>query len=227
MCGRFALFSDPERYAAQFGAEPAPDVADRFHPSWNVPPLAPVLGVREDDGHRQLELFGWGLVPGWARDASAAGRAFNARAETVAVKPTFRAAFRRRRLLVPADGFYEWTAKAGPRAKVPRYVTRADGEPLALAGLWEHWQPAGGTGRLTATIVTTASGPDVDDLHHRQPVVLERDAWARWLDPDVHDRDELEGMLHAGPAGQLRHWPVGRDVGNVRNDRPDLVEPVR
>lgn len=226
MCGRFALFSDPDRYAARFEADPAPDLAERFHASWNVAPLSKVLGVREHDGRRQLELFSWGLVPGWARDAAAANRTFNARAETVATKPTFRAAFRRRRLLVPADGFYEWTAKAGPRQKVPHYFTRADGDPLALAGLWEHWRPADGTGRLSATIVTTASGPDMDGIHDRQPVVLDPDTWERWLDPDVQDRNELEGLLRAGPPGLLRHWPVRRDVGNVRNDGAQLVEPV-
>lgn len=226
MCGRFALFSDPDRCADRFEAEPTAGVVERFQASWNVAPLSPILGIREHDGHRQLDLFGWGLVPGWARDPSGASRTFNARAETVATKPTFRAAFRRRRLLVPADGFYEWTAKAGPRQKVPHYVTRADGEPLALAGLWESWRPAEAPGRLSATIVTTASGPDMDGVHDRQPVVLEPETWDRWLDPDLQDRDELEGMLHAGPPGVLRHWPVSRDVGNVRNDGPDLVEPV-
>ncbi|MGH9090026.1 MAG: SOS response-associated peptidase [Acidimicrobiales bacterium] len=226
MCGRFALYSEPDRLVAWLDAELAPDLTDRFHPSWNVAPLSQVLGAREHDEQRQLELFSWGLVPGWAKDAAAAGRTFNARAETVATKPTFRAAFRRRRLLVPADGFYEWTAKGGPRQKVPHYFSRADGEPLALAGLWEYWRPAEGTGRLSATIITTAAGPDMDGVHDRQPVVLEPDTWERWLSPDLQDRDELEGLLHAGPAGQLRHWPVRREVGNVRNDGPDLVEPA-
>lgn len=226
MCGRFALYSDPDRYAARFHAELAPDLRERFHPSWNVAPQSMILGVREHDGALRLELFSWGLVPGWAKDTSSSNRTFNARCETVATRTMFRSAFHRRRLLVPADGFYEWTAKAGPRHKVPHYFTRSDGEPLALAGLWEFWRSPEGRERLSATIITTASGPDVDAIHDRQPVVLEPDTWDRWLDPSLDDRDELEGMLHAGAPGLLRHWQVSQDVGNVRNDSRRLVETV-
>lgn len=226
MCGRFTLYSDPDRYAARFHATLAPDVAEGFRPSWNVSPTNQVLGVRERDGRRELERFRWGLVPSWAKDPSMATRTFNARAETVATKPSFRAAFRRRRLLVPADGFYEWTARTGPRRKVPHYFTRADGAPVALAGLWEHWRAPDGEGMRSATVITTTAGPDMDGIHDRQPVVLEPDTWDRWLDPSLDDRDELEGMLHAGRPGILRHWPVTRDVGNVRNDDAHLIEPV-
>ncbi len=225
MCGRFTLYSDPDRYADRFRANLAPDVRERFQPSWNVAPQMTVLGVRERHGTRQLELFSWGLVPGWARDASSASRTFNARCETLSARPAFRTAFRRRRLLVPADGFYEWTATSGPRHRIPHYFTRVDGEPLALAGLWEVWRSPDGRQLRSATIVTTASGPDMDGIHDRQPVVLEPDTWERWLDPLFDDRDELEGMLHAGPAGLLHHRPVGAEVGNVRNDGKHLIEP--
>ena len=154
---------------------------------------------------------------------SSANRAFNARRETLTTRPTFRTAFRRRRLLVPADGFYEWTSKAGPKQKVPHYFTRSDGEPLALAGLWEYWRSPEGQERRSATIITTAAGPDMDGIHDRQPVVLEADTWDRWLDPSLRDSDELEGMLGAGPQGVLRHRPVNQDVGNVQNDGQHLI----
>lgn len=224
MCGRFTLSSDPGRYAALLHAELRPGVRENFQPRWNVAPQTTILGARERHGARQLEFFSWGLVPGWARDTSSAGRSFNARSESLATRPTFRTAFRLRRLLVPADGFYEWTTKAGPRKKVPHYFTRADGAPLALAGLWEFWRSPEGGERLSATIITTASGPDMDGIHDRQPVVLEPDTWDRWLDPSLRDREELEGMLHAGPPGLLRHRPVSQDVGNVRNDGRRLIE---
>lgn len=225
MCGRFTLYSDPGRYAAQFHAELMPEVRESFQPSWNVAPQTTILGVRERHGTRQLEFFSWGLVPGWAKDISSANRSFNARGETLATRTMFRTAFRRRRLLVPADGFYEWTAKTGPRRRVPHYFTRTDGEPLALAGLWEFWRSPQGEEHRSATIITTAPGPDLNGIHDRQPVVLEPDTWDRWLDPFLQDRHELEGMLHAGPEGLLRHCPVNQDVGNVQNDGKYLIEP--
>lgn len=225
MCGRFALYSDPDRYSARFHAQPAPDVNRRFHPSWNVAPQSTILGVRELRGSRRLEFFSWGLVPSWAEGASGA-RTFNARAESVAVRPTYREAFRQRRLLVPADGFYEWAAPTGTGRKVPYYFTRRDDQPLALAGLWEFWRPPEGGILLSTTIITTAAGPDLDGIHDRQPVILEPGMWDRWLDRSFHDRHELEGMLRAEHAGVLQRWQVGRDVGNVRNDSEHLIASV-
>jgi putative SOS response-associated peptidase YedK len=226
VCGRFTLYSDPDRYAARFQAQPAPDVREHYHASWNVAPQSTILGVRERHGRRQLELFSWGLVPSWAKDASGANRTFNARAESVAVRVTYRAAFRQRRLLVPADGFYEWTAGADARKKVPHYFTRRDGQPLALAGLWEFWSPPEGGIRLSATIITTTAGSDLDGIHDRQPAILEPDTWDRWLDPSLADRRELEGMLRPGVAGVLQHWQVSPDVGNVRNDSERLIATI-
>ena len=183
-----------------------------------------MLAVRETKKGRRLEVFRWGLVPGWSKDPASGARCFNARAETVATRPTFRAAFKRRRLLVPVDGFYEWQATRGAARKTPQYFTRADEDVLVLAGLWEYWR-ADDREIVSATVITTAAGPDMDGVHDRQPVVLEPDRWERWLDPEWEDREELEGMLTAS-QGVLRHWPVGQDVGNVRNDRPELVERV-
>jgi len=147
---------------------------------------------------------------------------FNARAETVATRPMFRSAFRRGRILVPVDAFYEW--KAGS-PKQPYAFVRADREPVVFAGLRESWSGPDGTELRSATIITTEAGPDMP-IHDRQPVVLERSTWERWLDPAADDRSELESLLRPTRAGTLIHHPVDRAVGSVRNDRPDLLDEV-
>jgi putative SOS response-associated peptidase YedK len=220
VCGRIAQ-SEPSRYAQRLDAviEPAPE----WRPSWNVGPTAQVLGVRERHGARVLSPYVWGLLPGWCDDPKVAARSFNARAETVASRPMFRGAFHRRRLLVPVDGFYEWATVPGAARKQPYYFSRADGDPVVLAGLWEWWE-RDGDGRRSATVITTAAGPDMP-VHDRQPVVLDPAAWGRWLDPEFDDERALRGMLRAG-AGVLVHHAVRAEVGSVRNDGPELVEPV-
>jgi putative SOS response-associated peptidase YedK len=229
MCGRIAQ-SEPSVYAqrldAIFGA------AGEWKPSWNIGPTAPLLGVRMRKGERVLDSFGWGLLPGWCKDPAVATKSFNARSESAASKPMFKNAFFRRRLLVPVDGFYEWTEVA-PRAqtarlagrarKQPYYFQRADGDTLVLAGLWEWWA-RGDDARLTATVLTSAAGPDMT-IHDRQPAVLDPDMWERWLDPDYGDRAALQAMLHPR-GGVLVHYAVTPDVGSVRNDGPYLVEPI-
>ena len=266
MCGRISLYSDPDYLARIFDSQLGPDVDPDARPSWNVPPTRSILAIadvpdvgdlsvtaaapdRDGDGarpdgspargvHRELGRYRWGLVPSWAKDPSMATRTFNARAETVASKPSFRSAFTARRLAVVADGFYEW--RQGPGAgKQPYYFTRADGMPLALAGLWEVWRGgpaergarAGDEGGAedgpelrTCTVITTSAGPDMGDIHHRMPVVLEPEVLDEWLDPDNRDKPELESLLVASPAGTLIHRAVGRSVGNVRNDGPELIE---
>jgi putative SOS response-associated peptidase YedK len=221
MCGRIAQ-SEPSDFARRL--EALFDTDSGWRPSWNIGPMAQILGVRETDDGRRMGRFRWGLVPGWAKDPASGARCFNARGETVATKPTFRSAFKHRRLLVPVDGFYEWQSVADAPRKTPTFFTRADGDVLVLAGLWEYWK-ADDREILSATVITTAAGPDLEGIHDRQPVVLEPDHWERWLDPGLEDRDELEAMLSASP-GTLRHWVVGQDVGNIRNDGPQLVEQV-
>ncbi len=220
MCGRIAQ-SEPSDFARRLEAL---FDTDDWRPSWNIGPMAQILGVRETDDGRRMSRFRWGLVPGWAKDPASGARCFNARGETVATKPTFRSAFRHRRLLVPVDGFYEWQAVAGAPRKTPHFFTRADGDVLVLAGLWEYWK-ADDRDIVSATVITTAAGPDLEGIHDRQPVVLDPDRWERWLDPGLEDRDELEAMLVATP-GTLRHWVVGQDVGSVHNDGPQLVEKL-
>jgi len=248
MCGRIALYSEPDHLARIFDAVLGPDVDPDGRPSWNVPPTRSILGIADvPDGdapsgsgegvgavHRELGCYRWGLVPSWAKDPTMANRTFNARAETVASKPSFRAAFTARRLAVVADGFYEWKPGSG-RTREPYYFTRADGQPLALAGLWEQWwggpaaagTPEGERPALrTCTVITTEAGPDMGDIHHRMPVVLEPEVLDEWLDPANRDKPELESLLMACPAGTLVHRAVSSTVGNVRNDGPELIEAV-
>lgn len=225
MCGRIAQ-SEPSRYAQRLAA--LSDVEPEWEPSWNIGPTATVLGVRErraptGEVARTLTQFSWGLLPGWCDSPSQAARSFNARSETVATKPLFRGAFRARRLLVPVDGFYEWAAEEGGSRKQPYFFSRADGEPVVLAGLWEYWR-RGDDQRRTATVLTVLAGPDMP-IHDRQPVVLEPGSWDRWLDPDVDDTRALRALLVPGSGVLVRH-PVSKDVGSVRNDGPHLVEAV-
>ncbi len=223
MCGRIALYSDTTHLARLLDAGVDPNVVAELAPRWNIGPTSTILGVSaRPDGARPLEPYRWGLVPWWAKDPGAIRNTFNARAESVATKPMFRGAFERWRILVPVDAFYEWRAGT---PKQPFAFKRADGEPLVFAGLREFWRGSDGTELRTATIITTAAGPDMP-IHDRQPVVLERDAWDRWLDPHLHDRETLEPLLGATPAGTLIHYPVGRAVGNVRNDEPELLDEL-
>jgi len=241
MCGRIALYSEPDFLARVFDAQLAADVEPDRRPSWNIGPMRSILAVAAvpDAGgaaavHRELDRYRWGLVPSWAKDPSMGNRTFNARAETVASKPSFRAAFTARRLAVVADGFYEWRPE-GTGVTQPFYFTRADGHPLALAGLWERWWsgpggPDADTGQepalRTCTVITTEAGPDMGDIHHRMPVVLEPEVLEEWLDPANRDKPELESLLVPSPGGTLVHRPVGREVGNVRNDGPELIEEL-
>ena len=240
ICGRYVLISTIPELARLFSAtfEPA-ELAD-WRPSWNVAPSRPVPAITavpppdEDGGDasgRSLALYRWGLVPTWAPTLAFGARTFNARAETVATKPTYRAAFRARRAVVVADAFYEWSTSADERGQ-PYLFARADGAPMALAGLWETWTPAKGTGGehaaiRTCTVITAEAGPDVVGVHHRMPVVVEQGPMLdTWLDPARTNPRELQDLLGPSPAGTLRRHRVGRAVGSVANDGPELVEDL-
>jgi putative SOS response-associated peptidase YedK len=225
MCGRFTLYDEPQRYAEALDAEIADGVTERFEPSWNVPPTEQVLAVTERRDARVLDRYRWGLIPSWVDDLSKfRGATFNARAESVATKPAFRAAFISRRCLVPADDYFEWKTTDG--SKQPHLVHRVDGEPLVLAGLWEARKHPEGEWLRSCTIITTEAGDDMSDVHDRMPVILEPDAWERWIDRRLNDRAELEAMLKPAPRGTLVHFPVDRRVGSVRNNDPSLIVPV-
>ncbi len=218
----------PDTPADYFDAQVVPGAAVVEAPLWNIGPTSPVLGLAEDArSGRVLARYRWGLVPLWTRDRPPPAPLFNARCETVAQKPSFKDAFSRRRMVVPADGFYEWR-KRPTGARDPFFFGRADGSPLALAGLWEPPVPLGvdAVALPTCTIVTAPAGPDVADVHDRMPVVLDPADLDRWLDPDGPDAGEVADLCRASPGGTLVRHRVDRRVGSTRNDDAALVAPV-
>jgi len=223
MCGRYSLTSPVEAMAQLFGFPDRPNLAPRY----NIAPTQQAPVVRLHGTGRELALLRWGLVPHWAKDPSIAARLINARAETVAEKPSFRDAFRRRRCLVPADGYYEWQKLAG--ARQPWRMVLAGGEtqsrPFAFAGLWERWAGPDGAALETFTILTTEANTATRDIHPRMPVVLEPDAHALWLEPTA-DRRALEAVLKPYPSAAMTAYKVGRRVGNVRHDDAGLIAPL-
>lgn len=229
VCGRFLASSSADELGRWLAVDA---VAERsVPPSWNVAPTDDVLVAVAGSGGRVLDARRWGLVPPWADDPRVGSRMINARAERVAEAPAYRAAFARRRCIVPADGFYEWRRAPG-RRPLPHLITRADGQPLAMAGLWEAWYgPAGrgdGPPLLTCTVITTTASDDVAPLHDRMPVLLPRRAWDDWLDPGSGDGaalDALHALLRPAPAGLLVTRPLGPAVNDVRNQGPHLLDP--
>lgn len=242
MCGRYAATKDPAALAEEFEAVLTPETS--WAPHYNVAPTTsvPIVVDRELDGHpaRTLEVARWGLIPSWAKDAGGAARMINARVETVATKPAFRAAFARRRCLVPAEGYYEWYTPREPGAplgrsgrvvKQPFFIHASDGSSLAMAGLYEWWrdpaQPdaADDAWRLTCTILTTEASPYLSRIHDRMPVILDRECWSAWLDPGT-GVEEASSLAHRAAPESLAAYPVSTRVNNVRNDGPELLAPV-
>jgi putative SOS response-associated peptidase YedK len=225
MCGRYALFSlPPELIEKILGFVPI-DEHGLLVPRWNIAPTqrAPVFRVGAE-GRRSLDPLRWGLVPSWADDLKFGAKTINARSETVAGKPAFRAALRARRCLVPASGFYEWSKTGGP--KRPYFFRGGDGAPLLLAGLFESWTDKA-TGEIVETfaILPRAAAPPVSSVHDRMPVALAAERWDAWLDPSTRDAAAVARLI-AEPGPQLVAVPVGLAVNNARNDGPELVAPV-
>jgi putative SOS response-associated peptidase YedK len=228
MCGRIALYTPPRALARLLAAAMAAGLDTESQASWNVAPTDTLFGVRATNEGRELGAYGWGLVPYWSKDRSSANKLFNARAETVDTKPSFRWAFERHRLLVPVDGFYEWDRAAA--TKSPHFFQRADGTHLVLAGLYERWRDPSAPDApalVTCSVLTTTPGPDMDDLHNRMPVVLEPDTFDLWLTAAEDELDAVHALCHPAPAGTLVHHLVDAKVGNVNNNGPELVEPVQ
>jgi putative SOS response-associated peptidase YedK len=220
MCGRYASSRGAHDLASHFDIEDVPE--EDLAPSYNVAPTDPVAVVCVRDGTRRLKVVRWGLVPSWAKDAKGAARLINARSESVADKPAFRAAYERRRCLVPADGYYEWKVTDG--RKQPYYLSARDGSPLAMAGLYEIWRAPDDSWLWSTTVITTSAPDELGAIHDRTPLLVAPADWERWLDPEVPDpgRD----LLVPGVPGVLDAWPVSPAVGNVRNDGPELVAPL-
>jgi len=222
VCGRFTQQRPASELAEIFGAEPlAEELGSRF----NVAPTDEAFVVVQREDRRAIIAYRWGLVPHWATDARAGSRMFNARAETLTTSPAFREAFRRRRCLVPVDGFYEWKREGSGRQ--PYLVERSDGRLLVLAGLWAGWHdPATEQVRRTFTIVTTTPNEALAGLHDRMPVILADRDWERWLSPAPGDAGELLGLVQPTDEGALQIRAVARHVNDVRRDGPELIEPL-
>lgn len=220
MCGRFTLSTSAEVVAEFFELAEVP----RLEPRYNIAPTQPVAAVVFDvqAGARSLTHFQWGLIPSWSKDPSVGARMINARAETVATKPSYRSAFKRRRCLIPASGFYEWQNTAG--GKQPHLIGMADGSAFALAGLWEHWSSDDGTEIESCTIITTEPNELLAQIHNRMPVILPRAVYAPWLDPASEDTKSLESLLVPYPAEAMSHYPVSTYVNSPAHDGPKCVE---
>ena len=220
MCGRFTQERPASELAEIFGAEP---LVDDPGGHYNVAPTDEACVVVQRDERRALTAYHWGLIPHWASDAKVGSRMINARAETITASPAFRDALVRKRCLVPVDSFYEWKKEGTVRQ--PYRVVRHDDRPLALAGLWSGWRdPATESVRRTFTIITTTPNEALTDLHDRMPVILDDDAWDRWLDTTPRDPGELLGLLAPNEGVQLEVYPVIRAVNDVRRDGPELIE---
>lgn len=218
MCGRYTLAVSPARLAARFSVTPPLDLQPRY----NIAPTQSVIAVRETTEGRQLATLRWGLIPSWAKDATIGSRMINARSETVLEKPSFRAAFRQRRCLIPASGFYEWQTL--PTGKQPFYFTLRDDDLMAFAGLWEQWRSPDGTVVESCTILTTAANEIVAPIHDRMPVIIPSDLDARWLDPGA-DIGQLYDLCRTPPPVALHCYPVSPAVNQVRNDSEALIQP--
>jgi putative SOS response-associated peptidase YedK len=220
MCGRYTLTSAPEALRALFRYKEQPN----FPPRFNVAPTQPIAIVRLVEGERHFALVRWGLLPSWVKDPKTFTLLINARGESAAEKPAFRAAMKRRRCLIPADGFYEWQ-KAGDR-KRPFYVHAKSGAPLAFAGLWETWTGPNGEEMETGTIVTTQANRTLAAIHDRMPVIVPPEAFDLWLNCADVDAKSASALIAPAPEGLLEAYEISTAVNRTADDNPKLLEPV-
>lgn len=227
MCGRFALMTSTEQLALVFEVnETAVSALPHSVARYNIAPTQPVAAIRlAENGQREFTFFHWGLIPSWAKEMKIGSRMINARSETVAEKPSFRAAFKRRRCLIPADGFYEWQKQAG--GKQPMFIRPAEGEarPFAFAGLWEVWRDPDGSALQSCTILTTTPNELMAPIHNRMPVIVEPEDCDQWLHPEPNPELGLH-LLRPYPAEKMTAYPVSTIVNNPRNETPDCIRPI-
>lgn len=210
MCGRFALITDASELAQAFSVDFDMSMAKRY----NIAPSQPVLGIVHNNSGRQAEIFSWGLLPSWAKDPSTFRRSINARAETVHTKPSFRAAFKRRRCLVPASGYYEWQVAAD--GKQPWYFHAPEHNLFAIAGVWEYFERDGSV-VISLALLTTSANASVGEIHHRMPVIPTRSDYALWLDPET-ETSELQRIMQPGAEDALQAHPVSSYVNKPANN---------
>ena len=224
MCGRFVGFRKLEELKQYFPIDRSNCEAVA---NFNVAPTQQILAIARLDESNILDKYHWGLVPFWAKDAAIGYKMINARVETVATKSSFRDAFKKRRCLIPADGFYEWRGQKGNRQ--PMFITLPDQAPFAFAGLWETWHDKQDPDELyrCCTIITREAAGTVKELHHRMPVILEPDAYGKWLDPGNRNTDSLSEILHSRSVTDLIFYPVTKQVNAVRNNAPSNIKPIQ
>jgi putative SOS response-associated peptidase YedK len=194
-------------------------------PRYNIAPSQPVAVV-PNDGQLKLDFYVWGLIPSWSKDPSIGNRLINARGETLAEKPSFRSAFRRRRCLIPADGFYEWQQVPGQKTKTPMYIRLKSDEPFAFAGLWESWNSPDGSNVLSCTIITTTPNALMEPIHNRMPVILPASAYNQWLEPGEVNPASLQPLIQPYPAEAMTAYAVSTLVNRPENDVAALIQPA-
>jgi putative SOS response-associated peptidase YedK len=223
MCGRFVGFRSLDELKRFFPIDKAGCEAIS---SYNVTPSQEILAIARYEGQNWLVKFHWGLVPFWAKDISIGNKMINARSESIAEKPSFRNAFKKRRCLIPADGFYEWKGEKG--RKQPMFISLPDHKPFAFAGLWETWNKKDDPGSIykSCTIITTHASESIRDIHHRMPVILKPTVYEPWLDPGNQDAVELDRILKNEIVTELVSYPVSTQVNSTRNNDPSCIEPI-
>ncbi len=222
MCGRFTLTADPAELQDAFPQFIFPTQGKlRF----NIAPTQPTL-VLPNDSKNTADYFVWGLIPSWAKDPTIGSRLINARAETLAEKPAFRGGFKYKRCLIFTDGFYEWQAQPGAKAKIPHFIRLASGQPFAFAGLWDEWHAPDGSQVKSCAIITTEPNELMSTLHNRMPVILPPAAYAQWLDPAPRRAEELQSLLTSFPTSQMTAYPVSTLVNSPANDRAECLTPA-
>ena len=226
MCGRYSLSANRQQLTETFTNFEFPD---DLTPRYNIAPTQPVAAVA-NNSQGKVEFFQWGLIPTWAKDPTIGSRMINARAETLAEKPSFKTAYKRRRCLILADGFYEWRSvpksDGQGQTKIPMRIHLASGQPFAFAGLWESWRTPDETMLLSCTIITTTPNELMATIHNRMPVILPRQAYEQWLDPSEQKSAQLQPLLKPYPAEEMTAYPVSTVVNNPRNDLPECIKPV-
>jgi putative SOS response-associated peptidase YedK len=221
MCGRFTLTVDPAELQENF---PGVSFPEQYAPRYNIAPTQPILAI-PNNGLNKADFFVWGLIPSWAKDPTIGSRLINARGETLSEKPSFRGAYKYKRCLIPANGFYEWKSQPGTKIKVPYFIHLKSGLPFAFAGLWDEWHSPDGALVRSCTIITTEPNSLMATLHNRMPVILQPGDYARWLDAKPQMPPALQPLIAQYPAEALEAHPVSTLVNSPNNDRPELIQP--
>lgn len=223
MCGRFTLTVDPADLQEAFPGLCIPEAS--LYPRYNIAPSQPIAIILNKGGY-SLEFCIWGLIPSWAKDPSIGSRMINARSETIAEKPAFRAPFRRHRCLIPADGFYEWQSTPNSKIKTPFFISLKSRQPFSLAGIWDTWSSPDGSNIHTCCIITTHPNEIVAPIHNRMPVILPQTAQEQWLDPAQTSAEVLLPLLRPYEASEMQAYPVSRLVNDPKNDAPECIIPT-